>query len=92
MADTIKVGDSYECFGFRGDIHREILDVIEERLGYQFAEYVKSYFITSYADGLEDIIWQCNNFDPKEDKIEDVLDEIRLIAESTISDNSGYYG
>ena len=94
MAYNVKVGDNYECFGFSGDVRREIISTIRHELGREFADFVEDNF-TLYApdieNGLDDIIRLCEEFDTETDNIEKTLNDIRISAEYTKEDLENYY-
>ena len=86
MADNIRVGDDYEVFGLSGNDRQEVLRVIQRELGWEFAQYVEDVLTvnaSNIADGLDDIIIECERFDPETDDIREVLNDIRISAEYT---------
>jgi hypothetical protein len=90
MAYTVKINNNYELFGLTNDSTAEILDAIENHMGWEFAQFVKDNLIESPVydclAGLEDIIYYCDTFDEETDKISDTLNDIKLTAETCQSE------
>ena len=94
MAYNVKVGDNYEVFGFSGNLRQEVLRVIEQKLGREFAQFVEDALTVNadnIADGLDDIVRYCESFDSETDDIEAVLNDIRITAEYTKEDLADFY-
>ena len=94
MAHNIKVGDNYEVFGFSDDLRQEVFRVIEEKLGWEFAQFAEDVLTVSadkIVDGLNDVIGQCEFFDSETDDIEEVLHDIRTTAEYIKEDLADFY-
>ncbi len=81
MANLITIKDKNEYFGF-GNVQTEILTAIQQHMGREFADFVEENLITNYSDCFEDIIRVCDSYEEGIDDIKDILDEIKLIAQT----------
>lgn len=86
MANLITIKDKNEYFGF-GNVQTEILNAIQQHMGREFADFVEENLITNYSDCFEDIITVCDSYEECIDDIKDILDEIKLIAQTGLELN-----
>lgn len=94
MAYNVKVGDSYELFGFSNNLRQEVFRVIQQKLGWEFAQFAEDALTLNadnIADGLDDIVRYCESFDSETDDVEAVLNDIRITAEYTKEDLANFY-